>query len=42
MGRENHEEFGAALAGPAELQAYLEHGAASFAEITGELVASAP
>jgi pimeloyl-ACP methyl ester carboxylesterase len=41
MGRENHEEFGAALAGPAELQAYLEREAASFAEITGERVAVA-
>jgi pimeloyl-ACP methyl ester carboxylesterase len=41
MGRENHEEFGAALAGPAELQAYLEGEAASFAGITGEQVAVA-
>jgi pimeloyl-ACP methyl ester carboxylesterase len=41
MGRENHEEFGAALAGPAELQAYLERQAEVFAEITGEQVAAA-
>lgn len=41
MGRENHEEFGAALAGPAELLAYLEREAESFAEITGEQVALA-
>jgi pimeloyl-ACP methyl ester carboxylesterase len=41
MGRENHEEFGAALAGPAELQAYLEREAASLAEITGQRVATA-
>jgi pimeloyl-ACP methyl ester carboxylesterase len=41
MGRENHEEFGAALAGPAELQGFLEREAASFAEITGEQVALA-
>jgi pimeloyl-ACP methyl ester carboxylesterase len=36
MGRENHQEFGAALPGPAQLQALLERAAASFAEITGE------
>jgi pimeloyl-ACP methyl ester carboxylesterase len=41
MGRENHEEFGAALTGPGELQAYLEREAASLAEITGEQVAVA-
>jgi pimeloyl-ACP methyl ester carboxylesterase len=41
MGRENHEEFAAALAGPAELQAYLERQAEVFAEITGEQVAAA-
>jgi pimeloyl-ACP methyl ester carboxylesterase len=41
MGRENHEEFGAALAGPAELQTYLEREAESFAGITGEQVAAA-
>jgi pimeloyl-ACP methyl ester carboxylesterase len=41
MGRENHEEFGAALAGPAELQAYLEREAESFADLTGEQVAAA-
>jgi pimeloyl-ACP methyl ester carboxylesterase len=41
MGRENQEEFGAALAGPAELQAYLEREAASLAGVTGEEVAAA-
>jgi pimeloyl-ACP methyl ester carboxylesterase len=41
MGRENQEEFGAALAGPAALQAYLEREAESFADITGEQVAAA-
>jgi pimeloyl-ACP methyl ester carboxylesterase len=41
MGRENHEEFGAALAGPAELQAYLEQEARAFAGVTGEQVAAA-
>jgi pimeloyl-ACP methyl ester carboxylesterase len=41
MGRENHEEFGAALAGPAELQAYLEQEAQGFAGVTGEQVAAA-
>jgi pimeloyl-ACP methyl ester carboxylesterase len=41
MGRENHEEFGAALAGPAELQAYLEQEAQAFAGVTGEQVAAA-
>jgi pimeloyl-ACP methyl ester carboxylesterase len=41
MGRENHAEFGAALTGPAALQAYLEREAASLAEITGEQVAVA-
>src|SRR5215216_6604903 len=35
MGRENREEFGAALAGPSELQAYLEHQAEAFAGVTG-------
>ena len=40
MGRENHEEFGAALAGPAELQAYLEREAASLAEVSGEQMAA--
>ena len=34
MGRENHEEFGAALAGPAQLQAYLEREAPAFASVT--------
>src|SRR5512133_2556158 len=41
MGRENHLEFGAALAGPAELQAYLEQEAQGFAGVTGEQVAAA-
>ncbi|HEV8650355.1 MAG TPA: alpha/beta fold hydrolase [Actinomycetes bacterium] len=41
MGRENHEEFGAALAGPSELQAYLEREARAFAGLTGEQVAAA-
>jgi pimeloyl-ACP methyl ester carboxylesterase len=41
MGRENHEEFGAALAGPTALQAYLEQEAEAFAGITGEQVAAA-
>ena len=41
MGRENHEEFGAALAGPARLQAYLEHEAEAFAGVTGEQIAAA-
>jgi pimeloyl-ACP methyl ester carboxylesterase len=35
MGQENHEEFGAALAGPAELQGYLEQEAQAFAGVTG-------
>jgi pimeloyl-ACP methyl ester carboxylesterase len=34
MGPENVAEFGAALAGPAELQAFLEADAATFAEVT--------
>jgi pimeloyl-ACP methyl ester carboxylesterase len=41
MGRENHAEFRAALAGPAELQAYLEQEAQAFAGVTGEQVAAA-
>ena len=41
MGRENLEEFGAALAGPAELQASLSMKLRAFAEITGEQVAVA-
>jgi pimeloyl-ACP methyl ester carboxylesterase len=41
MGRENHAEFGAALAGPAELRAYLEQEAKAFAGVTGEQVAAA-
>jgi hypothetical protein len=41
MGRGNHAEFGAALAGPAELQAYLEREAQRFAGVTDEQVAAA-
>jgi pimeloyl-ACP methyl ester carboxylesterase len=41
MGRENHEEFGAALAGPAELRAYLEREAATLAGAGGEELAAA-
>ena len=41
MGRENQEEFGAALAGPSQLQAYLERQAEVLAEVTGEQVAAA-
>ncbi len=41
MAEENHREFGAALAGPAELQAYLEHEASAFGVVTGEQVAEA-
>ena len=41
MGRENHEEFGAALAGPAELQAYLEGQVRTLAQVTGEQLAEA-
>jgi pimeloyl-ACP methyl ester carboxylesterase len=41
MGRENQEEFGAALAGPAELHAYLDKEAQGFAGVTGEQVAAA-
>jgi pimeloyl-ACP methyl ester carboxylesterase len=41
MGRENQEEFGAALAGPSKLQDYLEHQAQVLAEVTGEQVAAA-
>jgi pimeloyl-ACP methyl ester carboxylesterase len=41
MGRENHEEFGAALAGPAKLQAYLKQEARAFAGVTGEQVVAA-
>jgi pimeloyl-ACP methyl ester carboxylesterase len=41
MGRENHEEFGAALAGPADLEAYLEDQARTLAGVTGEQLAEA-
>jgi pimeloyl-ACP methyl ester carboxylesterase len=41
MGRENHQEFGTALAGPAQLQGYLEQEARMFASVTAEQVAAA-
>jgi pimeloyl-ACP methyl ester carboxylesterase len=41
MGRENHEELGAALAGPAALEAYLEREASTLARVTGEELATA-
>jgi pimeloyl-ACP methyl ester carboxylesterase len=41
MGQENHEEFGAAVAGPAELRGYLERQVPELAEVTGEQVAAA-
>jgi pimeloyl-ACP methyl ester carboxylesterase len=41
MGRENQEEFGAALAGPSQLQDYLERQAQVLAGVTGEQVAAA-
>jgi pimeloyl-ACP methyl ester carboxylesterase len=41
MGRENHEELGAALAGPAALEAYLEREARTLARVTGEELATA-
>jgi pimeloyl-ACP methyl ester carboxylesterase len=41
MGRENQEEFGAALAGPSELQDYLERHGQVLAGVTGEQVAAA-
>jgi pimeloyl-ACP methyl ester carboxylesterase len=41
MGRDNQEEFGAALAGRSELQAYLERQAEVLARVTGEQVAAA-
>jgi pimeloyl-ACP methyl ester carboxylesterase len=41
MGAENHEEFGAAVAGPAVLQGYLERQAPQFSQVTGEEVAAA-
>jgi pimeloyl-ACP methyl ester carboxylesterase len=41
MGPENVEEFGAAAAGPAELQSFLESQLAGFGEVTGEQVAKA-
>jgi pimeloyl-ACP methyl ester carboxylesterase len=41
MAEENHREFGAALAGSAELQAYLEHEAEAYGTVTGEQVAEA-
>jgi pimeloyl-ACP methyl ester carboxylesterase len=41
MGEENVEEFGAALASPAALQAFLDGAARSYAGVTGEQVADA-
>jgi pimeloyl-ACP methyl ester carboxylesterase len=41
MGRDNQEEFGAALAGPSELQDYLERQTQVLAGVTGEQVAAA-
>jgi pimeloyl-ACP methyl ester carboxylesterase len=41
MGQDNHEEFGAALAGPSKLQRYLERQAEVLAAVTGEQVAAA-
>jgi pimeloyl-ACP methyl ester carboxylesterase len=41
MGRENHAEFGAALAGPPKLQGYLARQAQALAGLTGEQVAAA-
>jgi pimeloyl-ACP methyl ester carboxylesterase len=41
MGAENIEEFGAAIAGPAELQDYLERQVPELSEVTGEQVAAA-
>ena len=41
MGKENHEEFGAALAGPAELEAYLEREARPLATVGGPELAAA-
>ena len=39
MGPENVEEFGAAVAGEAELTAFLEREAATVSTVTGESVA---
>jgi pimeloyl-ACP methyl ester carboxylesterase len=41
MAKENHKEFGAAVAGPAELQAYLEAQVGAYAKVTGEEIAAA-
>ena len=41
MGPENHEEFGAALAGPAEIQKWMEINAPGFASVTGEQLIAA-
>ena len=41
MGKENVEEFGAALAGPEELQAYLETAAKELADVSGPDLADA-
>ena len=41
MGKENIEEFAAALAGPNELRSFLERTAPGFAQITGDQIISA-
>jgi pimeloyl-ACP methyl ester carboxylesterase len=41
MGQDNQEEFGAALAGPSQLQDFLERQAQVLAGVTGEQVAAA-
>jgi pimeloyl-ACP methyl ester carboxylesterase len=41
MGQDNQEEFGVALAGPSELQDYLERQAQVLAGVTGQQVAAA-
>jgi pimeloyl-ACP methyl ester carboxylesterase len=41
MGRDNQEEFGAALTGPSALQPYLERQAQVLAKVSGEQVAAA-
>ncbi|HTJ35076.1 MAG TPA: alpha/beta hydrolase [Dactylosporangium sp.] len=41
MGQENVEEFGAAVAGPEALEAYLDGAAAELAAVTGDQVADA-
>jgi pimeloyl-ACP methyl ester carboxylesterase len=41
MGEENIEEFNAAIAGPNELQSYLERVAPSLAQVTGDQIIAA-